>query len=70
VEEYFDGGWQPIVDTGCAYLSKSSTALLRLTLAGGDLGRPYRVRGDFIPAASEKTIRGNDSSWALFRIES
>jgi hypothetical protein len=68
VEIYYEGGWTGAT-TGCGKLSKSSTLLLRLSLRGGAIGVPYRLRGEFLPAKSDHANLAADSAWAYFLIE-
>ncbi len=68
VEIYYAGAWNAAT-TGCGELSKSSTVLLKLSLRGGSIGVPYRVRGEFLPARSDHANLAADSPWAYFLIE-
>jgi len=68
VEIYYGGAWTGAT-TGCGELSKSSTVLLKLSLRGGSVGVPYRVRGEFLPARSDHANLAADSPWAYFLIE-
>jgi hypothetical protein len=68
VEIYYAGAWNAAT-TGCGELSKSSTVLLKLSLRGGSIGVPYRVRGEFLPARSDHANLASDSPWAYFLIE-
>lgn len=68
VEIYYQGAWTGVT-TGCGKLPKSSTLSLKLSLRGGAIGVPYRVRGEFLPAKSDHANLGADSSWAYFFIE-
>jgi Carboxypeptidase regulatory-like domain len=68
LQVYYDGVWSG-ANTGCGRLSKSSTILLKLSLRGGGIGLPYRLRGEFLPARSDHANLGADTPWAYFLIE-
>ncbi len=68
LEIYYDGAWSGAT-TGCAKLSTSSTILLKLSLRGGAVGLPYRLRGEFVPASSDHANLAADTTWAYFLIE-
>jgi hypothetical protein len=68
VEIYYRGTWTGIT-SGCGKLPKSSSLLLKLSLRGGAIGVPYRLRGEFLPAKSDHANLGADSPWAYFLIE-
>jgi hypothetical protein len=68
VEIFYDGTWTGGT-TGCGRLSKSSTVLLKLSLRGGAVGAPYRLRAEFLPASSDRANLAADSPWAYFLIE-
>jgi hypothetical protein len=68
VEVYFKGTWTGAT-SGCGKLSKSSTLLLILSLRGGVIGLPYRLRGEFEPARSDHANLAANTTWAYFLIE-